>query len=76
MLLLDRASSSGIYLRPRPGRLEICGEFADGVRLRAVSAFVAGSVRATARGLGGERALLPPALFFVRARPRIDLACT
>lgn len=58
-------------MRPRPGRLEICGEFADGVRLRAVSAFVAGSVRATVRGLGGERSLLPPALF-LRARPSSD----
>jgi hypothetical protein len=46
MLLLDRHDSWGVYVRPRPGRLEICGEFARGARLRAAIVFAVGSVRA------------------------------
>ncbi len=30
MLVLDRADSHGLFLRPRPGRVELCGEFATG----------------------------------------------
>jgi hypothetical protein len=40
MLLLDRPTSPGLLVRPRPGRLEICGEYADGRALRHAAAVV------------------------------------
>jgi hypothetical protein len=46
-MLLDNPSSPGLLVRPRPGRLELCGDFADGPRLAAAIAFAVGSVRAT-----------------------------
>jgi hypothetical protein len=46
MLLMDRASSPGLLVRPRPGRLELCGEYVTGVAARAAIAFAVGSVRA------------------------------
>lgn len=48
MLVLDRRDSHGVFVRPRPSRLELCGEYAIGDRLRAASAFFAGGVRACA----------------------------
>lgn len=47
MLLMDRPSSPGLLVRPRPGRLELGGEFVDGNRLAAVVLFAVGSVRAS-----------------------------
>ncbi|HLF71389.1 MAG TPA: hypothetical protein VI759_04490, partial [Dehalococcoidia bacterium] len=41
----DLPGAYGIYLRPRPGRLELCGDYIDGERLAAVAALFAGSVR-------------------------------
>ncbi|HVL52920.1 MAG TPA: hypothetical protein VM344_01510, partial [Vitreimonas sp.] len=49
MLLLESPSSPGVLIRPRPGRLELGGEFVDGDRLRAVVLFAVGSVLATIR---------------------------
>ena len=40
MLLLDRSTSPGLLIRPRPGRLEVCGEFAQGRALRLAVAVV------------------------------------
>lgn len=40
MLLLDRRTSPGLLVRPRPGRLEVCGEFAQGQALRHAVAVV------------------------------------
>lgn len=40
MLLLDRRTSPGLLVRPRPGRLELCGEFAQGPVLRLAVAVV------------------------------------
>lgn len=64
MLMLDRADSPGLLVRPRPGRLELCGEYVSGERLAAVLAFATGCVRALEDGSGetlaaGERAPLP-----------------
>ena len=69
-LLLERPDSQGVYVRPRPGRLELCGEFVEGSRLGAVAAFVAGSSRATALALAGA-GTLPPALA-VRTLPAVE----
>ena len=39
MLLLDKPASPGLLVRPRPARLEICGEHAAGAQLRAAATF-------------------------------------
>lgn len=49
MLLLDRTSSPGLLVRPRPRRLELGGEFVAGERLVAAAVFALGSVRACQR---------------------------
>ncbi|MBX7111361.1 MAG: hypothetical protein K1X87_05880 [Dehalococcoidia bacterium] len=69
MMVLDRRDSFGIDLRPRAGRVELCGEFADGPRLGAAAALLAGSVRACVAALEGAAAPLPPLL-----RVRVDEA--
>lgn len=64
-LLLDEPNSPGLLVRPRPGRLELGGEFADGDRLAVATVFAIGAVRASVgavrRGLFAARHL-PPAL--------------
>lgn len=50
MLLLDDASSPGLLVRPRPGRIELCGEFAKGDDLRAAALFAVGSTLAAMDG--------------------------
>lgn len=47
-LLMDRTRSPGMLVRPRPGRLELCGEFVADNAARAAVAFAVGSVRALA----------------------------
>jgi hypothetical protein len=54
MLLMDRARSPGLLVRPRPGRLELCGEYVAGPALHAAVAFAAGSVRAIAAEVQGR----------------------
>lgn len=39
MLLLDHQDSPGLLVRPRRGRLELCGDFVRGDQLRAASVF-------------------------------------
>jgi hypothetical protein len=64
MLLMDRADSPGLLVRPRPGRTELCGEFIKGEPLAAAAVFVAGSARACAAAVRGRsvRTALPPRL--------------
>jgi hypothetical protein len=64
MLLVDRATSPGLIVRPRPGRTELCGEFVDGPLLRAAAVYAVGSVLACRDAIVGVRALaeLPPQL--------------
>lgn len=45
MLLMDRPTSPGLLVRPRPGRLELGGEYCTDERLAMVVAFAAASVR-------------------------------
>lgn len=49
MLLLDRRDSPGLLVRTRPGRIELCGEYATGTALRGAAAFATGSVLASTR---------------------------
>jgi hypothetical protein len=67
MLLMDRADSPGLLVRPRPGRTELCGEFIKDEPLAAAAAFAAGSTRACAaavrrRSARTARTALPPRL--------------
>jgi HYR domain len=64
MLLMDRADSPGLLVRPRPGRTELCGEFIKDESLAAAAAFVAGSTRACAAAVcrRSARTALPPRL--------------
>lgn len=71
MLLMDRARSPGLLVRPRPGRLELCGEYVAGSALRAAVGFAAGSVRALAAEIQGEGSVHVP-----RLRGRIRTADT
>ena len=48
--LLEGPDSLGIYVRPRPGRIEFCGEYIEGGRLRSAARFAVASVRALAAG--------------------------
>jgi hypothetical protein len=48
--LIEGPESLGVYVRPRPGRLELCGEYAAGERLRLAAEYAVGSVRACAAG--------------------------
>ena len=63
MLMLDRADSHGVFVRPRPGRLELCGEHATGPRLGSGAVLVAGGARACA----ASGPLPPPLAVDVRA---------
>jgi hypothetical protein len=58
MLLLDRRTSPGLLVRPRPGRLEVCGEFAEGRSLRLAVAVVV----AAGQLCSVDRPDLPPRL--------------
>lgn len=68
MLMLDGPTSHGVAIRPRSGRAELCGEFADGDRLAAAAIFWTGSVLAATAAIAGDfsmhfsvqRAQLPP----------------
>lgn len=69
MMLLERADSPGLLIRPRPGRLEIGGEYSDGDALRAAVLMVTGAVlccRTTSLG----RRLPPPVL--VDLKPAVE----
>jgi hypothetical protein len=70
MLLVDRATSPGLIIRPRPGRVELCGEFVDGPWMRAATVYAAGAVRACDNALTGTAtfAALPPQVV-VATRP-------
>jgi hypothetical protein len=70
MLLVDRKTSPGLIVRPRPGRTELCGEFVDGPWLRAAATYAAGSVRACHEALRGDRSFASlPAPLVVTTRP-------
>lgn len=60
MLLLDDRVSPGLLVRPRPGRIELAGEFVTGDDLRAAALFALGSVLAVIAGLERRGAELEP----------------
>jgi hypothetical protein len=66
MLLLDRRTSPGLLIRPRPGRLEVCGEFAHGRTLRIAVAVVVAAGRLCEAGRDG----LPPRLLLRTERSK------
>lgn len=68
MLLLDGPEAPGLLVRPRPGRLELGGDYCDGDGLRAAMLFAVGSARALAAGR--DRGRVP--LLAVRPEPAVD----
>ncbi|MEY2430552.1 MAG: hypothetical protein QOC92_277 [Acidimicrobiaceae bacterium] len=61
MLLLDRPDSPGLLVRPRPGRLEVGGDFAAGEQLRVALTFATGATRCCADAVRDRStAALPP----------------
>lgn len=48
--LIEGPESLGVYVRPRPNRLELCGEYLDGSRLRMAALFAVVSTQACAAG--------------------------
>ncbi len=67
MLVWGPNSGEGLFIRPRPGRLEFCGEFIDGDRLAQAALFVAASVATLAPVLSGE--IAPPPFLATTTRP-------
>lgn len=64
MLLLDRSDSPGMLVRPRHGRVELCGEYATGEHLRAAAAMAVGATlacRSQRRPLPAIRCRVEPA---------------
>ena len=49
MLILDAPDGLGVYVRPRPGRLELCSDYCDGARLAAAAVCAAGSVSSSSQ---------------------------
>jgi hypothetical protein len=70
MLLLDRAGSPGLLVRPRRGRLEIGGEYAAADQLRAAVTFAIAGAVACARHPRLLRSLPRPELRLQRANGR------
>ncbi len=54
MFLMNSIGTEGIYIRPRPGRIEFCGAYLSGDRLKTAAAFAVGSVRACEAYLRGS----------------------
>jgi hypothetical protein len=64
LVAMDGAEAPGLRVRPRHGRLELCGDFVDGVRLEAAVELAAGSVARCVAALdaGAGPTLLPPTI--------------
>lgn len=69
MLLLDRPTSPGLLVRPRPTRLELGGDFVDGLRLRAAAAMALGSVLACSAALLNRSQNFLPEMLRIAAIP-------
>jgi hypothetical protein len=54
MLLMDRRDSPGLLVRPRPGRVELGGEYVAGEYLAAAATFAVGSVLACEAAIEGR----------------------
>jgi len=59
MLLLDKPASPGLLVRPRCGRLELCGEYCSGEQLRAAAAFAAAASLTCAAAVRSRRERVP-----------------
>lgn len=70
MLLMDQPTSPGMLIRPRPGRLELCGEFVVGASLADAALFALGSVAAVEAHIEGTRDALPDFLDVTLERGR------
>jgi hypothetical protein len=71
MLMLDRAHSPGLLVRPRPGRVELGGEYAVGAQLAAAFMFAVGSV-STCLDAVRDRSTVLPARIAARVEPAVE----
>lgn len=58
MFQMNSIRTEGIYIRPRPGRIEFCGNYCADDRLRAATTFAASSVAACLAQLEGSSTAL------------------
>jgi len=58
MFQMNSIRTEGIFIRPRPGRIEFCGNYLSDDRLRTATAFAAASVEACLAHLGGSDSAL------------------
>jgi len=73
LLAMDGPEAPGLRIRPRHRRLELCGDFVAGERLRAALEFAAGSVATCIGVLAGEPAAAPlPPPVVAAVRPAIE----
>ncbi len=72
MLLLDGRDAPGLLVRPRPGRLELGGDFRVGAGLTAALVFALGSALATARAVREAHPRALPPVVEVRAEPAVE----
>ena len=56
--LLDRPESPGLLVRPRPGRVEVGGDFVEGERLALAAVLAVGAVRAAVRSTSRSAGLV------------------
>jgi hypothetical protein len=70
--LVDSADRCGVWVRPRPDRLELCLDFVDADRLAGVIAFAVAATEACRLNVLGRRgsSALPPAVRLTPKRPR------
>lgn len=66
MLLMDRWTSPGLLVRPRPFRLELGGEYVTGSALRAATAYSVGATLACVAWLRHRRKVELPAALAMR----------
>jgi hypothetical protein len=59
MLLLDRRDSPGLLVRPRPGRLELGGDFVAGEQLRAALTYATAAARCCEQAVHERGSVLP-----------------
>jgi len=70
MLLTGRRNSWGVWIRERPGRIELCSAHVDGAALGSLLAFAAGSVSALVEAHRASNEIpLPP-----RTLPKLERA--
>ena len=72
MLLMDGAEPSGLRIRPRHRRVELCGDFVDGGRLEEAIEFAVGSIGACLQSFSGATGIDLPPQVTAKTSPAIE----